>query len=322
MGGIFSTGYRPEDHYDQPVIYLWFAIISFIWGSSFILMKYAGQAYGPLTIGGFRMLGGAATLGLVWLIFYRHSRWPLRWHHLPWLIVIGIVALSWSNYVQPAMIERYGESGFFGIMPTFVPLFTLFTTIILLREMPNWQQWVGVIGGLFFLLMLADDGIVNRKIVWYHVLMGLSVPVGYAVANTLIKKYFMDASPVALGLGSLSVASLILLSLTFTLESQATTQPTVDAMTMWVAIACIAALGILGMGVANTIFYSLIQKHGPVSASTVTYLMPLFVVGWGWVDGEAVTIQQIIALLGILGMIALVQHPTPNPPNTSTTRTH
>jgi hypothetical protein len=39
----------------------------------------------------------------------------------------------------------------------------------------------------------------------------------------------------------------------------------------------------------------------------VTYLVPLVAVLWGWTDAEQVTTRQILALLGVLAMVAVVQ---------------
>jgi drug/metabolite transporter (DMT)-like permease len=54
----------------------------------------------------------------------------------------------------------------------------------------------------------------------------------------------------------------------------------------WEALGYVAILGITGTAMALFFFNRLIQNTGPVFASTVTYLMPVVAVIWGFIDGE------------------------------------
>ncbi len=67
-------------------------------------------------------------------------------------------------------------------------------------------------------------------------------------------------------------------------------------------------LGVLGTGLATYGFYRLIQRHGPLFAGMVTYLIPLGAVAWGWLDRERVTGLQVAALVGVLAMVLVVQY--------------
>ncbi len=54
--------------------YVQFLAICLIWGGSFLLMKKAYLAFGPVTIAAWRVLGGAAILALIWLVVRRAQR--------------------------------------------------------------------------------------------------------------------------------------------------------------------------------------------------------------------------------------------------------
>lgn len=55
-------------------------------------------------------------------------------------------------------------------------------------------------------------------------------------------------------------------------------------------------------------YYRLIARIGPSRASTVTYLIPLFAVGWAWLLlDEPLTWTMAIAGSVILGSVALTQ---------------
>ena len=62
----------------------------------------------------------------------------------------------------------------------------------------------------------------------------------------------------------------------------------------------ILILGILGTGIANIIFFKLIQISSPVFATSVTYLIPIVAFFWGLLDGEFLTPVQVIGAFIIL----------------------
>jgi drug/metabolite transporter (DMT)-like permease len=62
-------------------------------------------------------------------------------------------------------------------------------------------------------------------------------------------------------------------------------------------------LGILGTGIANLIFFRLIQISTPVFATSVTYLIPVVAFGWGLLDGESLSgIQFFGAFIVLVGV--------------------
>ena len=58
-------------------------------------------------------------------------------------------------------------------------------------------------------------------------------------------------------------------------------------------------LAVMSSAVALVLWNVLLQRTSALRASSVTYLMPVVAIGWGLLDGETITFQQ-------LGMIALV----------------
>jgi len=63
------------------------------------------------------------------------------------------------------------------------------------------------------------------------------------------------------------------------------------------------ALGIAGTAIATALFYVLVLKAGGLFASLVTYGIPFIALGWGYLDGEKITIPEILCLgLILLGV--------------------
>jgi drug/metabolite transporter (DMT)-like permease len=65
----------------------------------------------------------------------------------------------------------------------------------------------------------------------------------------------------------------------------------------------LAALGIIGTAVAMVLMNSLIRHVTTIFASSVTYIIPIFAIMWGFIDGENLTFHHIgnmmIILLGV-----------------------
>ena len=59
-------------------------------------------------------------------------------------------------------------------------------------------------------------------------------------------------------------------------------------------------LGIVGTGIANLLFFKLIQMSSPVFATSVTYLIPVVAFFWGLLDNEMLTPVQFIGAFIIL----------------------
>jgi drug/metabolite transporter (DMT)-like permease len=62
----------------------------------------------------------------------------------------------------------------------------------------------------------------------------------------------------------------------------------------------VAVLGIVGTGIANVLFYKLIQISTPVFATSVTYLIPVVAFFWGLLDNEMLTPVQFFGAFIIL----------------------
>ena len=73
------------------------------------------------------------------------------------------------------------------------------------------------------------------------------------------------------------------------------------------AFACIAALSILSSGLAQAMFIPLIVKIGPTRAMSVSFLIPLFSMLWGFIFlNEAVKASTLVGSAVVLASMGLV----------------
>lgn len=278
--------------------HLLFILLCLIWGASFILMKKAGLAFGPMSIGAWRLLAGAAILALLWPL--RRQRWPLRLADLAALTLVAVVGSVWPYSMQPHLITKYQDSGFFGLFVGLTALMTIGVSIPLLGRYPTRRQVFGVIGGLAFLALIGWDGL-HRSVTLRDLLLGLTIPLSYAISNTYVSKRFGHVSSLAVSCAAMTLAGILLLPLSVSLE------PVNTHDRFPLALASLAVLGILGTGVGVWISYKLIRERGPLYAGMSTNLVPIGGLLWGKLDHEGITIWQVIGLAGVLASVILVQ---------------
>ena len=286
--------------------YVLFLLICVIWGGSFLMMKKAALVFSPISVGAWRVVGGAAVLLILWLI----QRQPIGWRRRDiWSLVFVLFAgYTWPYCVQPWLIAQHG-SAFIGMTVSFTPLFTMLASVPLLGIVPHPRQVFGVLGSLAGMALLMSEGF-SRQIPASHLLLATSVSLGYALVNTWVRRRLTHVPPLMTSLVSLGIASVILQVLSF--WSPAPTSVSRDAF--WPAVISLLVLGVVGTGLAMFWFNKLIHDRGPLFAGMVTNLVPAGAVIWGWLDGEQVTTRQIAALAIILPMVALVQFGAPHSP--------
>ena len=62
----------------------------------------------------------------------------------------------------------------------------------------------------------------------------------------------------------------------------------------------LAILAVFGTGFAKIMFNKLVQMATPVFATSVTYTIPIVALTWGILDGERLSLIQVVASLIIL----------------------
>lgn len=261
-----------------------------------MLMKKAGPVFSPVSIAWWRVFWGAAVLGF---LCWRRGLWrrPER-RHWPLLAVVGLLGCAAPYVVQPVVVNHQGGA-FMAMMVSCVPLLTIVISIPLLGTFPSRQQLIGVCVAFVCLGLLLADGL-QRDVPPQDFVLALTVPLGYAVTNTCIRRWAADLPSLLLTFLSLVISTIALTPLAFQ-------DPPSTPQQWWTAMTGLMVLGILGTGLAMFWFNRLVQDHGPLFAGMTTNLVPIGAVIWGWADAEDISQRQLVALAGILMAVACVQ---------------
>jgi drug/metabolite transporter (DMT)-like permease len=125
------------------------------------------------------------------------------------------------------------------------------------------------------------------------VALGIAAPIFYGIAASFTKKYLNGADPVAIATGSLISSGVLLLPFTIWFWP---VQPVSTGA--WGAV---LGLTVLCTSIAYTLYYKLLVNIGPSKSMTVTFLVPVFGVFWGWLYlDEAVTVNVLLGGIVIL----------------------
>ncbi|OYW22483.1 MAG: hypothetical protein B7Z55_04575 [Planctomycetales bacterium 12-60-4] len=281
--------------------YVWFLLICSIWGSSFILMKRAAICLSPTAISAGRVGFGALVVGL--LYWRMRQRGHFRRQDLFPLAAVVLVGFVWPYTAQPWLIAKHQNSAFIGMTVAFTPLLTLLVSAVVLKTLPTPRQMIGVMGALFCLSLLMWDGW-RQSLPAADLALAISVPLGYALCNVWTRKWLTHLPTHELSLYCLAGSATVLVPAALCSAAPDTFTPT-QLPWSWGAV---AILGMLGTGLSTFLFIRLIQEQGPLFAAMVTNIVPLGAMAWGWADAETITSRQLMAMAGVIAMVALVQY--------------
>lgn len=287
--------------------YAFFALICLFFGTNFILMHRATQAFGPLSIAMWRMAGAAAVAFTYWYFSKPRLGIPRRqWGNV---LFVGLLANGYPYLMQPLLISSGMAHSYFAMTVAFTPFLTIVASIPILGHWPTRRELVGVFGGLVFLALIMLDGSYRGFEPWM-LIVAVSVPLSYAIANTYLRRTMRDLPSVPLA-GMLAAVPAVLVFPFAMLDTQLAPLglgPPPQPHDWTLAIASLATLSILGTGLTMCMFVYLVQNQGPLFAGMVTYVVPLVALVWGWLDSEPITMRQLVAIGGVIAMVALVQY--------------
>jgi drug/metabolite transporter (DMT)-like permease len=87
---------------------------------------------------------------------------------------------------------------------------------------------------------------------------------------------------------------------------EGTPQDILDKPFGWSALGYVILLGVIGTAVSNIYFNRLIKLTSAIFASSVTYLIPIFAVLFGFIIKESITYLQLISMAILLSGVFLV----------------
>ena len=209
------------------------------------------------------------------------------------LAILAAVQVA-GPFLLIALGERAISSALAGILVATAPIFTVILAIwVDHEERAEGVRLFGIVLGIAGVVALFGVDLSGSGLA---ILGGLAVVLaglGYAAGGFIVKHRFATSEPIG-------VAAWVMIASTILLTPAAAISFPTSAPELG-PVAAVAALGVLGTGVAFAIFYSLIGSVGPARTFIVTYIAPAFAVLYG-----ALLLDERISVATLAGLALIV----------------
>ena len=284
-------------------------LLAALWGASFLFMRVAVPALGPVVLADARVaIAGVALLGYAVAI---GSRPALRARWRDYLMLGAINAALPFTLLSAAELEI--DASLAAVLNAMAPLCGAIVGAVWLGQRVTTPAKAGLVlgvGGVALVVGLSPFTIDVAFVA--AVLACLAAAFAYGVGANLVRVRFAGEPPLALAIGQQLAAAVVLLPLLPVVPVRAAP----DA----VDVACVLALALASTSVAYLLYFRLLAELGATGGMTVIFVVPVFGVLWGALFlGETIHVATIAGGAVILASVWLItRNPAPPPARSRT----
>jgi drug/metabolite transporter (DMT)-like permease len=264
-------------------------LVTFLWSTSWILIKYALNEIPPLTFAGLRY-----TLAFIILLpgLWKHKAEMRAFSTKQWksLAVLGLVFYTLTQGGQFLTLNHL-EAVTFSLLLNFTSLLVAFFGIIALREVPSPLQWGGIIIFIAGVLVYFFPGSGSGAQVLGFALAGFTVCAN-AAAAVLGRSVNRDKTipPLVVTAISMGVGAVSLLGIGLAVQGLPPISPAGWLIIVWLAV--------VNTALAFTLWNRSLQKLSAVESSIInnTMLVQIAVLAWLFL-GEELALRAVVGLI-------------------------
>jgi len=262
-----------------------------IWGASFLFMRIAAPAIGPVATADVRMLIAGGALAAYYVATGFDAQWR-RW----WRYYLFIGAL---NSAAPFLLYGYAaldlSVGLMAVLNATSPMWGALLSALVLRERLSPGRIAGLMLGVVGVALVSGAEASTR---WLAILAGLAAAFCYGLTGVVLRRWGRQTTARGMAVGTQLMGGVLLVPLLALAPPAWPSAPVVLA---------VLALGLVCGALAYVLYFRLIADIGATAALTVTYLIPIFGVLWGWLFlGEALSTPMIAGALVVIAGTVLV----------------
>jgi drug/metabolite transporter (DMT)-like permease len=265
-----------------------FVSLALIWGSSFLFIAIGLDSFHPGLVTLLRVGLGAGFLALIprarAIKIDREDRGRVATLALIW------VAIPFTLF---PIAQQWIDSAVAGMLNGATPIFTALIATLLFRSSPGPLQiaglGVGFVGILAIALPSAGDGTTAA----IGVILVVIATVGYAISLNILP-------PLQRKYGSLPLMARIL-SLATVMVAPFGLVGLGDSSFAWSSLLAVAAIGVLGTGLAFILMGTLTGSVGATRASFITYLIPVVALVLG-----VLFRSEVISPIAVAGVLLVI----------------
>lgn len=286
-------------------VYVALISLSLIWGLSFVFISILSEPAGVWGTVFIRCLAGAILL--LPLLWYKRKDIikPIPWKSL---LIVGVInaGLPWGLI---ALSQTQIDSSLAAVLNAFTPIFTGLMGLLFFGSVLLKQQWIGIATGFIGILIIMDFDI---SLLFGESFVGIGTMIlatmFYGFSSHYVRKHLRNAGIIFVTTCTLIVGAFVggLMMLSTNPNQLHTLAQNLNGEILF----AIVGLGFFGSGIAHLLFFYLMKERSPEFATSVTYLIPISAIFWGYfLLKEPISLHMIIGLLVILCGVYLTTRP-------------
>lgn len=267
-----------------------FAVIYFVWGSTYLANYWAIQSIPPFLMCGSRFLGAGLLLFLFTL--HRGAPWPTlkQWTNAGLIgmlfLSVGTGATVWAQQFIPTSLTA--------LIVSFDPLVIMLFMWLLLKSRPAKRALFGALVSIVGVSLLVGQPQLGGNPESYKGLLAISVAfVAWAIGSIYASRLDMGKNRIRGTAMQMIVGGLAVSAFSGAIDETSTWEWTmIDRRSLW----SWGYLILFGSIFGYTCFNYLLSKVSPEKVATSTYVNPVvaLLLG-GWLNNELISTQSLVA---------------------------
>ena len=273
--------------------YLILAFLSFVWGTTWIAIKYSLLGFPPF-------LGAAARFAVAAVVLYLYAlyrRTNMRISRRDfYYILVSSVLLYLLDYGLIYWGEQYINAGATAVLFATFPLFTgVVANFVFRSESFQWQKYIGLVIGFLGIATVFYDQLVQTNfegIVFFAALAIVLSALSAAISLVMVKKHLGHLPTVSLTLHQMVWGVLMLGIIGIVMGEHHVIQLLPES------ILAIVYMGVIASALAFVLYYHVLKAMSAITVSSIIYITPIvaIIIGWLLLD-EAITNTIVIGML-------------------------
>jgi len=272
------------------------ALLSLIWGTSYILMKKGLESFSYFQVGSLRIF-----ITFIALLPIALKNIPkLNRENILQVLLIGYLGNAIPAYLFP-LAQTGISSSMAGMLNSLSPVFTLLLGVTIYNRKIIKTQFAGVFLGLAGAVGLIYNGSFSFNMFGMLVVLATLF---YGISSNEVSKVKGINGLQLTSLAFFVISPVAIIYLIFSDFSAA--METAN----WIRnLGYIAILAVVGSATALAMFYLLIKDTSPVFAAMVTYFTPVVSTMWGIADDEKLTTSMVVSVVFIIAGASIINRP-------------
>ncbi|MEA2572438.1 MAG: hypothetical protein QOI24_4439 [Acidobacteriota bacterium] len=294
---------------DRALAYVAFATVCFVWGTTYLAIRVAIETIPPLLLTGLRFtIAGLVLWAIGAMRGERLPREPRIWMHA---VIVGVLLICVGNFAV-VWAEQWVPSGMAALLVATAPFWAALIEFFRGHEKVGLQRGIGMLIGFIGVALLVTPRSADGA--WdIHFLLGAAaIQIGCLAwqYGSIHGKYELKSISPLMSSTLQMLAGGIILDIAG-LAAGELPHFHVNTRTLFALI----YLTIFGSIVAYSAYIYALSKLSATNVSLYAYVNPVVAVILGWlILNERLTPMSFVAMIVILGGVALVQSARHNEP--------